>query len=170
MPLSMYQISVPAFVRGLKVLSDLLKKGEEFAEEQGMIPDVLFNASLAADMMPLSAQVQHACDTAKMSVARLSGVKAPSMEDNEASFQQLQERIAATLAYLESVDRELVEQSESKEITLNWEAIQPTFSGADYQISFGLPNFYFHLVTAYGILRSQGVDIGKIDYLGPYPQ
>lgn len=168
MPLSMYQVSVPVFVRGLRVLSDLLKKAEQHVEIKGAVPDAMISARLADDMLPLSAQVQRASDTSKMSVARLSGVEAPKFADDETSFEQLQERIANTIAYLESVGPEHFEGSEQRTIKLNFPSFSPEFKGDDYLLTFALPNFYFHIVTAHDILRNQGVAVGKRDYLGPY--
>jgi hypothetical protein len=164
----MYQVSVPAFLRGLKVLSDLLKKAEQHAEQHGSVPDAMISARLADDMLPLSAQVQRASDTSKLSVERLSRVPAPKFEDNETSFDQLQERIANTIAYIESVADTEFAGSEVRTIKLNFGSFQPEFSGADYLLTFALPNFYFHIVTAHDILRNQGVTVGKRDYLGPF--
>lgn len=168
MSLSMYQVSVPVFVRALNVLSDLLKKAEAHAEQHGLVKDALVGARLADDMMPLAAQVQRASDTSKLSVERLSGVAAPKFEDNETSFAQLQQRIANTIAYISSVPASAFDNSEAREIKLNFGSFQPTFQGDAYLLTFALPNFFFHLVTAHDILRNQGVPIGKIDYLGPY--
>lgn len=168
MSLTMSRVSVPLFVRGLKVLSTLLQKGEEFAAEKGMVPEVLLGARLSEDMLPLSAQVQRASDASKLCVHRLAGGDAPKFPDDETSFQQLQERIAKTIAYLESVAAADVDASTDKTIQLNWGSFAPTFSGEEYLLSFGLPNFYFHIVTAYDILRNQGVKIGKLDYLGAF--
>jgi hypothetical protein len=164
----MYQVSVPVFVRGLNVLSSLLKKGEEHADASGMVPDMLLGARLAEDMLPLSAQVQRASDASKLCVARLCGVDAPKFEDNEASFQQLQERIAKTIAYLESLPQAQFDGADGCEVTLAFGAFSQSFTGQSYLLSFALPNFYFHITTAYGILRAQGVKIGKLDYLGPF--
>jgi hypothetical protein len=168
MALSMHQVSVPVFVRGLTVLSTLLDKAQAHVEERGIVADTLVGARLIDDMMPLSGQVQRACDTSKLSVERLSGVASPKFEDTETTFQQLQERIAGTLAYLHSVDASHFEDSASREIKLNFGSFQPGFKGDDYLLTFALPNFYFHIVTAYDILRSEGVQVGKRDYLGPY--
>jgi hypothetical protein len=166
MSLSMHQVSVPVFVRGLTVLADLLKKAEAYVEQHGSVPDAIISARLADDMLPLSAQVQRASDTSKMSVERLSGVPAPKFEDNETSFDQLQQRIANTLAYLNSVGAAQFDGAEARMIKLNWGKVQPEFSGDDYLLTFALPNFYFHIATAHGILRNQGVPVGKLDYLG----
>jgi hypothetical protein len=168
MSLNMSDVSVPAFVRGLKVLSTLLKKGEEHAEQAGMVPEVLLGARLADDMLPLSAQVQRASDTSKFALQRISGGDAPKFADDETSFQQLQERIANTIAYLESVDAAQLDAGVSREVTLNWGSSGVSFTGESYLLTFALPNFYFHIATAHGILRSKGVNIGKLDYLGPF--
>ncbi|NRR32051.1 DUF1993 domain-containing protein [Oxalobacteraceae bacterium] len=165
MSLSMHQVTVPVFLRGLRVLASLLEKGQAHVEEHGIVPDILLGARLADDMMPLTAQVQRASDTSKLSVERLSGVASPRFEDNEASFQQLHERIASTIAYIESVDAAQFENSETREVKLTFGSYQPEFKGDDYLLSFALPNFYFHLVTAYDILRNQGVKVGKRDFL-----
>jgi hypothetical protein len=166
MSLTMSKVSVPLFVRGLKVLATLLAKGEEFAAEKGIVPEVLLGARLAEDMLPLSAQVQRASDASKLCVQRLSGSDAPKFPDDETSFQQLQERVANTIAYLESVAAAELDASNDKTIQLNWGSFAPTFNGEEYLLSFGLPNFYFHIVTAYDILRNQGVKLGKLDYIG----
>jgi hypothetical protein len=165
MALSMYELTVPVFVRGLQVLSALLKKAEAHVEQHGSVPDALISARLADDMLPLSAQVQRASDTSKMSVERLSGVAAPKFEDNETSFDQLQERIANTIAYLESVTAAQLDGNEDRAINLNFGGF-PAFTGQSYLLTFALPNFFFHVTTAHDILRNQGVAIGKRDYLG----
>lgn len=168
MALSLYQVAVPVFLRGLNVLSDLLKKAEAHVDEHGIVHDILLGARLAEDMMPLSAQVQRVSDTAKMTVARLCAIEAPKFEDNEASFQQLQERIAQTVAFIESVDEAQFEGGDEREITLKFGTFNQSFTGQSYLLTFGLPNFYFHVVTAHDILRNQGVKVGKLDYLGAY--
>ncbi len=168
MSLTMSQASVPAFVRGLKVLSALLQKGEDHAAQAGMVPEALLGARLADDMLPLSAQVQRASDTAKFAAQRLSGGDAPKFADDETSFGQLQERIAHTIAYLESVDPAQIDAGTDREVTLKFGAAGATFTGASYLTTFALPNFYFHVAIAHGILRNQGVKVGKLDYLGPF--
>lgn len=168
MALSMYSASIPVFVRGLGVLSALLVKAEEHAEQGGILPEVLLGARLAPDMLPLTAQVQRACDTAKLSAQRLSGVAAPGLEDGEVSFEQLQQRIAATLAYLHGVGAEQMADSGERVIALDFEAFQPKFTGVSYLLTFALPNFFFHIATAHGILRNSEVQVGKLDYLGHY--
>jgi uncharacterized protein len=168
MSLSMSQLTVPAFVRGLNVLSALLKKGEEHAAQAGMVPEALLGARLADDMLPLSAQVQRASDTSKFAAQRIGGGEAPTFADDETSFQQLQERIAATIAYLRSVDAHALDAGADREVTLKFGASGATFTGASYLTTFALPNFYFHVATAHDILRNQGVKVGKLDYLGPF--
>lgn len=168
MSLTMFQVSVPAFLRALSVLSALLDKGEEHAAAHGIVPDVLLGARLAEDMMPLTAQIQRVSDTAKFCVARLCGIDAPQFDDDEASFQQLRERIASTVAFIKSVNDKQFAGSEACDITLTFGAFSQTFTGQDYLLTFVLPNFYFHVTTAYDILRAQGVKIGKLDYLGKF--
>lgn len=166
MSISLHQASIPLFVRGLKNLASLLEKGAAHAAETGIEPSELIEARLAPDMLALAAQVQRTSDTAKLSGERLSGIEAPKMPDDETTFPQLQERIAKTIAYLESLPAADVDAGEGRNITLNFGPIKPSFSGADYLFSFALPNFYFHVVTAHDILRHKGVPIGKRDYLG----
>jgi hypothetical protein len=170
MSLSMYKASAPVFVRGLRVMANLLRKAEAHAEEHGLVPEVLLSARLAEDMMPLTAQVQRASDTSKLSIERLTGVASPKFPDEETSFAQLQERVANTIAYIASVSEASFAGSEEREVALNFGAYQPTFHGEGYLLTFALPNFYFHLVTLHDILRNQGVKVGKIDFLGPYEE
>ncbi len=168
MPLSMYQASVPVFVHGLKALAHLLHRGETHARETGADPAALAAARLAPDMLPLSGQVQRACDTAKLSLERLTGVAAPRMEDTEKSFDELYARIDRTLAYLEGFTEAQLTGSETRIVNLDRHDYKPTFDGASYLFSFGLLNFCFHITTAYNILRHQGVKVGKRDYLRPF--
>ena len=168
MSLSMYKVSAPVFVRGLKVMSEALRKAQAHAEAGGKPMEVLLSARLAEDMLPLTAQVQRASDTSKLSIERLTGIAAPKFPDNEASFEQLQQRIADTIGYIEGVGEEHFAGSETREVALSFGSFKPTFTGESYLLTFALPNFYFHVVTLHDILRNQGVKIGKIDYLGPY--
>lgn len=168
MSVSMYQATIPVFIRGLRVVSALLEKAQAHVEEDGIVPEILLGAQLAPDMLDLTAQVQRASDTSKMSVERLSGVPAPKFEDNEASFEQLQERIASTIAYIDSVNAGQMAGSAQKEVVLNWTDEGKKFSGDDYLLGFALPNFYFHVSMVHAILRNNGVAVGKLDYLGPY--
>lgn len=168
MSVSMYQASVPVFVHGLKALSHLLDKGEAHVRDTGADPAALIGARLAPDMLPLSGQVQRACDTAKLSLERLTGLAAPRMEDTEQTFVELHARIDNTLAYLEGFTEAQLAGSETKIIELDRHDYKPTFDGASYLFSFGLLNFCFHITTAYNILRHAGVKIGKRDYLRPF--
>lgn len=167
MPLSMHRASVPVFVRALNVLSTLLEKGEAHAKAQGWNPDDLVAARLTDDMLPLSGQIQRASDASKGAVARLTGVEAPAMPDEETSFAQLRKRVADTLAYIQSVDPKAFDGSEDRTVELKLPGGTLTFTGEDYLLGFALPNFFFHVVTAYDVLRHKGVQIGKLDYLGP---
>ena len=168
MSVSMYQATIPVFARGLRVVSSLLEKAQAHAEQDGIVPDILLSAQLAPDMLNLTAQVQRVSDTAKLSVQRLSAIAAPRFEDNETSFEQLQQRIADTLAYVEGVSAGQMAGSAQREVVLNWTDEGTKFAGDDYLLSFALPNFYFHVSMVHAILRNNGVTIGKLDYLGPY--
>ena len=167
MTISMYQASVPVFVRMLKNLDAILDKGKAHAEARKIAANVLPASRLIADMFPLSRQVQIACDHAKGAVARLAGVDIPKHEDNEQTFEELQARIAKTVAFVETFTAAQIDGSEERDI------VYPTssrgdlhFKGVDYLLGFALPNFYFHVVTAYDILRANGVELGKRDYMG----
>ena len=166
MPLSMYQASVPALVQMLKALSNVLDKGAAFAKEQGIDPAELINARLAPDMFPLSRQVQIASDNAKGTVARLAGREIPRYEDTETTFDELKARIAKTVAFVESVPASEIDGSEERQIVLKTGGREITFTGQRYLVHQALPNFYFHVTTAYDILRHKGVPLGKPDYLG----
>ena len=168
MSLTMSELTVPVFVRGLTVLSTLLKKGEEHALEHGIAPAALLDARLAADMLPLSSQVQRASDASKFAVKRISGGDAPGFTDDETTFAQLQERIAKTIAYLESVDAAALDAGATRAVTVKWGSASADFTGSSYLLTFALPNFYFHVVTAYDILRNKGVQLVKLDFLGPF--
>ena len=166
MSLSMYQASIPGFLRMLGNLSAILHKAEAYAAERKIEPGVLINARLAPDMLPLVRQVQIATDGVKGCGARLAGIEIPSYADTESSFAELQERIAKTRAFLQGLDAAQFEGSEGKEITLTFPGVEMKFGGRDYLLGFVLPNFYFHVTTAYAILRHNGLQIGKMDYLG----
>lgn len=170
MPLSMYQASVPVFIRGLNVLAALLEKAAAHAQAAGIDPADLVNARLAPDMYPLSGQVQRASDASKFAAQRLSQGEAPKFADTESTLEQLKQRVADTIAYLQSIKPEQIDGAEARRITLSFGDFKPEFQGDEYLLTFALPNFYFHVTTAYGILRQAGVPIGKLDFLGPYPQ
>ncbi|PTM92699.1 DUF1993 domain-containing protein [Mycoplana dimorpha] len=167
MTLSMHRLSVPVFVRGLRVLSNLLDKAEAHCEANGIAPEVLVNARLAPDMLPLSAQVQRVSDTSKNALGRLTGAGAPSFPDTETTFAELKARVERTIAYLETIREIDMQGSETREIKLTVGKLEVNFIGANYLLEFALPNFYFHVTTAYNILRHNGVAIGKRDYLDP---
>lgn len=166
MSLSMYDASLAQFIRMLGNLSAILDKAEAYAAERKIEPSVLLNARLAPDMLPLISQVQIASDSVKGCAARLAGIDIPSYADNESSFAELQARIAKTQAFLGSVTAVQLQGSEGKSITLNFPGLELQFTGQEYLLHFVLPNVYFHLTTAYAILRHNGLDIGKMDFLG----
>ncbi len=166
MPLSMYQASIPVIVRFLGNLSAVLTKAEAHATAKKIEPSVFINARLAPDMFPLSRQVQIATDVTKGGVARLAGVDIPSYEDKETTFAELQERIQKTIAFVQGIKAEQIDGSEGKSITLKVGGRDLTFTGQTYLLNFVLPNLFFHVTTAYDILRHNGVDIGKGDFLG----
>ena len=166
MSLSMYEASVPVFIRMLGNLSAILGKAAASADARKIDPAVLTSARLAPDMFPLSRQVQVACDGAKGGAARLSGIEVPVYEDTETTFLELQARIAKTVAFLNTFDANAFEEVEAATIALKLRDSEITMTGRDFLLNFVFPNFYFHLTTAYAILRHNGVEIGKRDFLG----
>ncbi|TCT06641.1 DUF1993 domain-containing protein [Aquabacter spiritensis] len=160
--MSTYAYTVPVLVRGLTILSGYMDKAAAFAAETGTDPAALIGARLAPDMLPLAGQVQRASDTAKASITRLTGLEAPSFPDTETTFPELKERIAKTIAFVETATPADFEGSDAREIDLR----VVTTTGADYPALFMLPNFFFHLATAHALLRQAGVAVGKKDYLG----
>jgi len=166
MSLSMYQISVPVFVKTLENLSAILDKGAAFAQAKKIDPLVLLGYRLAPDMFALTKQVQIASDHAKRACARLTGVEAPVYEDTESSFEDLKARIAKTTAFIHSLTPTQFEGAETREITMKSGGVDRTFLGSLYLLHNALPNFFFHTTTAYAILRHCGVEIGKGDFIG----
>jgi len=166
MTLSMYEASVPVFVHGLDNLAAVLRKGAAHAQAQNLDPASLLQMRLAPDMHPLIKQVQIAADLAKGPAARLAGVERPSFDDIEASFEDLYARIEKTIAYLQTLDLAEINASEERVVELNLQGHEVKFRGQPYLLYFALPNFYFHLTTAYAILRHAGVPLGKRDYVG----
>lgn len=164
--MSLYSETKAQFIHGLVSLDAILAKSAEWAKEQGKQEDALLEAKLADDMFPLKRQVQVACDMAKRAIARLADVDAPVMEDNESNFAQLQARIAATVAYMESVDDAKLAGDDERPILVQAREHQLHFTARSYVFQFAVPNFYFHTTTAYGILRQAGVPLGKRDFLG----
>lgn len=165
MSISMYQASVPVFLHGLGTLTHLLRKGEAHAQETGANPASYVEARLAPDMMTLAGQIQRASDTSKFALERLSGVASPKLEDNEKSFAELLARVERTATYIGAIPEAEVDGTETKRIALKLRDFNPVFTGASYLLSFAVPNFYFHVTTAYDILRHKGVPLAKLDYL-----
>jgi hypothetical protein len=168
MSLSIYQASVPVLIRALNNLSAIVDKAVANAEARKIDPAVFINARLAPDMFPLSRQIQSASDGAKGCAARLAGIDIPAFADTETSFPELKERIAKTVAFLQSVGEAQIEGSESRTVTMKLRGAEVNFTGQGYLLDFALPNFFFHVTTAYAILRHNGVEIGKRDFLGAY--
>ncbi|MDE2182491.1 MAG: DUF1993 family protein [Alphaproteobacteria bacterium] len=166
MAISMYQASIPVFVQFLNSLSAILKKGADYAAAKKFDPAILVNTRLAPDMFALARQIQIATDHAKGAAARLTGSEVPSYPDTETSIEALQARIAKTIEFVKSFKPEQFEGSDERKITLRVGGEDRTFVGCDYLFHFALPNFYFHTTTAYAILRHNGVDIGKRDFVG----
>ncbi|QWD73637.1 DUF1993 domain-containing protein [Polynucleobacter sp. TSB-Sco08W16] len=166
MAMSMYQASIPQLTKMLTNLSNILKKGEEFAKAKNVDGAVLVGDRLSPDMFPLSKQVQIACDQVKNGMARLAGVEPPKFDDQESTFAELQERIAKTIAFANTIQPAQVDGTEAKEIKFSIKEWHFEFVGEQYLLTWIIPNFYFHVTTAYNILRHNGVEIGKSDYLG----
>jgi hypothetical protein len=166
MTLSMYQASTPVFVRQLTALGAILTKAAAFADVRKIEPSTLLDARLAPDQFPLVRQVQIATDGAKGGIARLAGAEAPAFPDDETTFDQLQARIAKTIAFLQSVPADEVDGSEDRPIQIKLRSGDLDFTGQAFLLHFVIPNFFFHVTTAYAILRHNGVDVGKRDYLG----
>jgi uncharacterized protein len=166
MSLSMYQASIPVFEKQLGNLSTILKKAEEHALARKIEPEIFINARLAPDMFPLARQVQIATDGAKGCAARLAGVEVPSYPDTEKTFPELQARIAKTIAFVKTLSPKQIDGSEERKVTLKLRGQDTTFLGQAYLLNFVLPNLYFHITTTYAILRHNGLDIGKKDFIG----
>jgi len=166
MRISMYQASAPRFVHMLNNLSAMLDKAKAHAEARKIDPAALTTFRLFPDMFPFTRQIQVACDVAKGVVARLAGVEVPKHEDVEQTFDELKARIAKTIAFIESIRPEQIDGSEEKDITVKLGKQEYRFKGMQYLLNWALPNFYFHATTAYNILRHNGVEIGKKDFVG----
>jgi hypothetical protein len=163
----MYSLSAPVFVRTLRNLEGVLDKGAAYATARKIDPTVLVNARLFPDMFPLAAQVRIAGDFAKGAVARLTGNEPPKYDDTETTFDDLKARIAKTIAYVETFRPEQFEGAESRQVTMKMRGEDKHFDGVTYLANIVLPNFYFHATTAYDILRHNGVELGKRDFIGP---
>ncbi|RXF74806.1 DUF1993 domain-containing protein [Hansschlegelia zhihuaiae] len=166
MPTSLYDITVPPLLRGLRNLDAVLAKGEAYAKAEGVDPVSLLATRLAPDMYPLTAQVQRASDTAKFTVVRIGGVENVPFADDEQSFADLHARIAKTSDFLKAAPREAIDGKEEAEVVLKAGGGERRFRAIDYALGFVLPNFFFHATTAYDLLRHRGVPLGKMDYLG----
>jgi hypothetical protein len=168
MPISMYQASAPRFVHMLNQLSAMLDKAEAHAEAKKIDPAALTTFRLFPDMFPLSRQVQVCCDVSKGVVARLAGVEVPKHEDTEQTFAELKARIAKTVAFINTIRREQIDGSDEKEIVVKLGKQEYRFKGMQYLLNYGHPNFYFHATTAYNMLRHNGVELGKKDFVGDF--
>ena len=166
MTLSMYQASVPVFTRMLTNFAAILTKAAAHAEMKKIDQSVFTTARLSPDMLPLTSQIQIACDSAKGAAARLAGVEIPSFPDTETTFPELQARIAKTLDFIKSVPADKIDGSEEKTIELKIRGREMELKGQFFLLHFAMANFYFHVTTAYDILRHNGVEIGKQDFLG----
>ena len=167
MAISMYDASVPVFRQMLGALSIILDKAEKHARSNGTDPDVLLQSRLFPDMYPLTRQIQMASDFAKAISARLANLDIPSFEDTETTFDELQQRIAKTVEFLSGIPRDRIEGSENRQIIVRAGTPRETkYVALPYLLHHGLPQFFFHVTTAYAILRSNGIAIGKTDYMG----
>lgn len=164
----LYETTVPYFIKMLHNLENILDKGAKFAETKKIDMEVLLNSRLAPDQFPLGRQIQMVCDTAKLAAFRLTEKTAPTYPDTEKTYAEFQDRIKGTIQYLESLSAADFKGSETKHITTpRWDGQWMT--GAEFISHHALPNLYFHVTTAYSILRHNGVEVGKKDYLGPMP-
>ena len=166
MTISMYQTLIPTAIHNLQNLSAILKKAENHAIAKKIEPTVFLNARLFPDMFPLIRQVQIACDTAKAGAARLAEIEIPSHLDVEQSFSELQERITKTINFLKTIKADQIDAKEELKISYHQHGKDRNFIGLPYLLNHILPNIFFHITTAYAILRHNGVEIGKKDYLG----
>lgn len=166
MTISMYQASVPRFVNILGNLSNILDKAQAHIDAKKIEPSVLTQYRLFPDMLPMSVQVQIACDAAKGVVARLAGLDIPAYEDNEKTLADLKARIAKTVTFIQSVPAAQIDGTEDKDIVVKRGEKETHYKGMQFLLGHAVPNFYFHVSTTYNILRHNGVEIGKRDFLG----
>jgi hypothetical protein len=167
MSISLYDVSIPVFTLSLNNLSTILDKADSHAEAKKVDPKALPQARLIADMLPLSAQIQIACDTAKGAAARLAGMPVPKHEDTEATISDLKVRVGKTLDFIKTIKPEQLQGAETRAIVVEFPSNTLKFTGVTYLTNFALPNFFFHITMAYALLRKNGVDVGKRDFLGP---
>lgn len=166
MPISMHQASIPVFLRALDNLRQVLQKGEAFAIDKGIEPDLMLQQRLIVDMLPLVRQVQIATDMAKNGSFRLAGMEPPKFEDNETTFAQLYARIDRATSLIRDLAPAQIDGSEERAITLQMRTGELHFDGLSYLLHFVLPNLFFHATTTYAILREAGAPIGKLDFMG----
>ena len=167
MSISIYDVSVPIFTLSLTNLSAILDKAASHEEAKKVDPKVIPQVRLIVDMLPLSAQIQIACDTAKGAAARLAGVEVPKHQDTEATLTELKARVAKTLDFIKTIKPEQLQGAETREVVLQFPQSTLKFNGLNYLTNFALPNFFFHVTMAYALLRKNGIDLGKRDFLGP---
>ncbi len=165
MSLSMYSASIPVFTRNLRNLSTFLTKAQAYSELKKCDEKNFTSARLFFDMLPLARQIQIASDVVKGAAARLAGVEMPKYEDTETTFTELQERITKTITFLSSFTAAQIDGTEEKEITIQAGTNEFKFTGEQYLLGWALPNMYFHVTTAYNIMRHNGVELGKADFL-----
>lgn len=166
MAVSMYQASVPVCIRMMNNLKAIMKKGEAFAETKKIDLDVFFNYRLAPDMLPFASQIRIVSDVAKGCAARLAGIEPPKFEDNEKTYAELYARLDKTIDFLNTLKPEQIDGSEDKTITLKLPNVTLELTGTQLLHHFSMPNLYFHISTAYNILRHNGVELSKQDYIG----
>jgi hypothetical protein len=166
MTFSLYQASVPVYVRQLNGLAAILQKAIAYCAERKIDPAALLHDRIFPDMFPLVRQVQIACNHAERGASRLAGLEPPARHDTEASLEDLAKRVATAIGHVQGVDAARMDGGEDRDITFPVGDKKMTLKGADYLLHFSMPNFYFHVATAYNILRHNGVQIGKTDYLG----
>lgn len=164
--ITLFEATVPVFIRGMTNLSAVLAKGQAFADEQKLEHSKLVNGKLIADMGDLTFQIQRVSDCCKFAAVRIGSVPSVSMADDEKTFEDLQARLTKTIDFLKTVDPSTMAGKEDTEITIKTKAGDRVFSARDYVFQFALPNFFFHITTAYAVLRAQGAPVGKWDYLG----
>ena len=167
MPISMYQVSVPRFIHTLESLRNILDRAIAYEADKKLDPSVLPNARLFPDMLPLTSQVQIACDSAKGVACRLAGIPITAFEDNEKTLADLKARVDKTIDLLKTFKAEQIDGTEEKELVVKVGGKDTPFRGQQFLLGRAIPNFFFHVSTAYGILRHNGVEVGKRDYLGP---
>lgn len=166
MTISMYQVSIPRFVHMLNNLAVILDRAQAYAEAKKIDAATLPSARLYPDMLPLTSQVRIACDTAKRAAAMLSGVDNPAYEDNETTIPELKARVEKTIAFLGTIKASQIDGTEGKDLVVKVGGKDTPFKGMQFLLARAIPNFYFHVTTAYDILRHNGLDVGKKDFLG----